>query len=47
MTIGAVDGAFLSSDFTESFAGRVIGAYARSGRVDVERFNYRGRDVER
>ncbi|MCI6556196.1 glycoside hydrolase family 43 protein [Schaalia hyovaginalis] len=47
VTIGAVDGAFLSSDFTESFAGRVIGAYARSGRVDVERFDYRGRDVER
>lgn len=45
--LGGVDGAFLSSDFAESFTGRVVGAYARSGVVDVAGIDYRGQDVDR
>lgn len=45
--VGGVDGAFLSSDFCESFTGRVVGPYAREGVVDVAEIAYSGQDVER
>jgi hypothetical protein len=45
--LGGVDGAFLSSDFTESFTGRVVGPYAREGVVDVRAIEYTGQDVQR
>lgn len=45
--LGGVDGAFLSSDFTESFTGRVVGPYAREGVVDVATIEYTGQDVQR
>ncbi len=45
--IAGVDGRFLSSDFCESFTGRVIGPYARAGIVDVLRIDYTGQDIER
>jgi beta-xylosidase len=45
--LGSVDGAFLSSDFTESFTGRVVGPYAREGVVDVRTIEYAGQDVRR
>ncbi|WOF22147.1 family 43 glycosylhydrolase [Microbacterium betulae] len=45
--IAGVDGAFLSSDFCESFTGRVVGPYARHGVVDVERIRYAGQDILR
>lgn len=45
--IAKVDGRFLSSDFCESFTGRVVGPYAREGMVDVLRIDYAGQDIER
>ncbi len=45
--IAGVDGAFLSSDFAESFTGRVVGAYARTGEVYVREIRYSGQDIQR
>ena len=45
--IAGVDGSFLSSDFAESFTGRVVGAYARTGDVDVREIRYSGQDIQR
>lgn len=45
--VGRTDGRYLSSDVAESFTGRVVGPYARSGTVYVERIDYAGRDIER
>ena len=45
--VANVDGRFLSSDFCESFTGRVVGPYARDGVVDVLRIDYTGQDIER
>lgn len=45
--IAEVDGAFLSSDFTESFTGRIMGVFARDGEVDARSLVYRGQDVQR
>ena len=45
--IARIDGRYLSSDFCESFTGRIVGPYARRGTVDVVEWTYRGRDVER
>ncbi|MGC5221351.1 family 43 glycosylhydrolase [Micromonospora sp. DT81.3] len=42
--LGEVDGRFLSSETTESFTGRVIGAYAVSGTFAVDRFAAEGHD---
>lgn len=45
--IAAVDGRFLSSEMCESFTGRVVGPYARSGVVDVLAWDYSGQDGQR
>ena len=45
--VANVDGRFLSSDFCESFTGRVVGPYARDGVVDVLWIDYTGQDIER
>lgn len=45
--VGGVDGRFLSSDVCESFTGRVVGPYARSGFVDVLAWGYAGQDIQR
>ncbi|MDO4260007.1 MAG: family 43 glycosylhydrolase [Actinomycetaceae bacterium] len=45
--IAGVDGAFLSSDFAESFTGRVFGAWAEDGQVDVKEIRYVGQDIQR
>ncbi|MCI1017119.1 family 43 glycosylhydrolase [Microbacterium sp. C5A9] len=42
--LATVDGRFLSSETTESFTGRVIGVYARSGDVAVLRWTAEGDD---
>jgi hypothetical protein len=42
--LGEVDGRFLSSETTESFTGRVIGVYAVSGALAVDRFEVEGDD---
>ena len=47
VTIASVDGRYLSSDLCESFTGRVVGPFAKSGIVDVLSIDYRGRDIER
>ena len=47
VTIASVDGRYLSSDLTESFTGRVVGPYAKSGVIDVLSIDYRGQDVQR
>ena len=45
--VASVDGRYLSSDLCESFTGRVVGPYARSGVVDVASIGYRGQDIQR
>ena len=45
--VAGVDGRFLSSEVCESFTGRVVGPYARTGVVDVLAWEYEGLDVER
>lgn len=45
--VGAVDGRFLSAEVCESFTGRVVGAYARDGVVDLLALDYTGQDVQR
>ncbi|MDN5570420.1 MAG: hypothetical protein L0G22_04040 [Propionibacteriaceae bacterium] len=47
VTIGSTDGRYLSSDVAESFTGRVVGPYARSGTIDVHRIDYTGQDIVR
>jgi len=47
VTIASVDGRYLSSDLTESFTGRVVGPYAKSGIIDVLSIDYRGQDTQR
>jgi hypothetical protein len=47
VTLAAVDGRYLSSDVCESFTGRVVGPYARSGVVDVSSIEYAGQDIQR
>lgn len=42
--LAEVDGRFLSSETCESFTGRVIGVYARSGDVAVESWTAEGHD---
>jgi len=42
--LATVDGRFLSAETTESFTGRVIGVYARSGDVAVLRWTAEGDD---
>jgi hypothetical protein len=44
--IADVDGRFLSSEFCESFTGRVVGPYAKDGVVDVLSIEYQGQDIE-
>lgn len=44
-TLAAVDGRFMSSDTAESFTGRVVGVYATSGTVDVDRVDVQGHEV--
>lgn len=45
--VGRVDGRYLSSDFCESFTGRIVGPYARTGMIDVLEWSRSGQDVER
>ena len=45
--VGAADGRFLSSEVCESFTGRVVGAYARDGVVDLLGLDYTGQDIQR
>ena len=42
--LGEVDGRFLSAETTESFTGRVIGAYAVRGTFAVDRVAVEGDD---
>ncbi len=42
--LAEVDGRFLSSETAESFTGRVIGVYAREGRVDATSWISEGND---
>jgi len=42
--IARVDGRYLSQETAASFAGRVIGLYAREGLVAFDSFHYTGRD---
>lgn len=47
VTIASVDGRYLSSDVCESFTGRIVGPYAKTGTVDVLAIDYAGQDIER
>ncbi len=47
VTLASFDGRYLSSDVCESFTGRVIGPYARSGHIDVATIDYTGQDIQR
>jgi xylan 1,4-beta-xylosidase len=42
--LAEIDGRFLSSETAESFTGRVLGVYAREGRVDATRWIAEGDD---
>ena len=42
--LAEVDGRFLSSETAESFTGRVVGVYAREGRVDAANWMSEGND---
>ena len=43
--LAEVDGRFLSSETAESFTGRVVGVYAREGRVDAAHWTSEGDDA--
>ncbi len=43
--LAVMDGRYLTSDVTSSFTGRICGVYATRGTVEVDRFEYAGRDA--